>query len=112
MKPPLKFALYSVLYTSKDGIWEYEIYQKLKSHYNPRALSKLRSILLELHNKSWTDEVDAEVYRETIFRKYKLQERHREFVDYQLSPLNIMEELGLDQSFVEKGKVKNESIAK
>ncbi|MFD1707884.1 hypothetical protein ACFSCZ_14250 [Siminovitchia sediminis] len=111
MKPPLKFALYAVLYNSGDGIWEYEIYQKLKNHYHPRALSKLRSILLELHNKSWTDEVDAEVYGETIFRKYKLQERHREFVEYQLSPLNIIEELGLDQSMVEKGKVRNESIA-
>lgn len=109
MKPPLKFALYSVLYASEDGIWEYEIYQQLKDHYNPRALSKLRSILLELHNKSWTDEVDAEVYGETIFRKYKLQERHREFVDYQLSPLNIVKELGLD---VAKGEVKHEPIAK
>lgn len=102
MKSPLKFSLFSVLYLCEDGIWEYEVYDKLKKHYNQRALSKVRSILLELHNKSWTDEVDQEFYKGSIIRKYKLQARHRDFVDYHLSPLKITNELGISSNTIEK----------
>lgn len=107
MKSPLKFSLFSVLFLCEDGIWEYEIYEKLKKHYNKRALSKIRSILLELHNKSWTDEVDQEIYEGSIIRKYKLQNRHREFVEYHLSPLKIINELGIDNKTFEEGEHAN-----
>lgn len=99
MKPPLKFSIYAILYAAKDGVWEQEIYRVLKQHYSEKALSKIRSILLEMQNKSWTDEVDASFYNNSILRKYQLQERHREFVAYQLSPESILHELGLG-SFV------------
>ncbi|TDK60948.1 hypothetical protein E2K98_14635 [Bacillus salipaludis] len=95
MKPPLKYSIYSILYFSDNGIWEYEIYQALKEHYNIRSLSKIRSILLELSNKSWTDEVEVVIHNNSILRKYRLQERHKEFVKYQLTPHKIIEELGL-----------------
>ncbi|MGE7609966.1 hypothetical protein ACQKML_25710 [Peribacillus frigoritolerans] len=95
MKPPLKYSIYSILYFSDDGIWEYEIYQGLKNHYNKQSLSKIRSILLELSNKSWTDEVEVVTHNDSILRKYKLQARHKEFIDYQLSPRKIIDELGL-----------------
>lgn len=57
MKPPLKFVIFSLLYVSgKEGIWEYDIYRLLKNYYTKRALSKIRSILIEMQNKSWTQE--------------------------------------------------------
>ena len=108
MKPPLKFSIYAILYAATEGIWEQEIYRSLKHHYNKRALSKIRSILLEMQNKSWTNEINSIIYDNTILRKYQLQERHREFVEYQLSPLTILHELGLDpRSFQQKEDVIN-----
>lgn len=97
MKAPLKYAIFSILYLYKEGIWEYEVYNLLKNHYNKRALSKIRSILLEMHNKAWTDEVDQEVFQDSIIRKFRLQERHREFVAYQLNPQKILAELSITE---------------
>src|SRR5699024_11353808 len=70
---------------------------KLSTHYNSRSLSKIRSILLELQNKSWTQELDYEFFEESLLRKYKLQERHREFINYQINPTKIINELNLDR---------------
>ncbi|MFJ8244799.1 hypothetical protein ACIQ4Z_13720 [Peribacillus asahii] len=95
VKPPLKYSIYAILYFSEDGIWEHEIYQALKKHYNKQSLSKIRSILLELSNKSWTDEVEVVAHNDSILRKYKLQARHKEFIEYQLTPQKIIDELGL-----------------
>jgi hypothetical protein len=109
MKPPLKYSIYSILYFSEDGIWEYEIYQALKKHYNKQSLSKIRSILLELSNKSWTNEVEATAHNDSILRKYKLQERHKEFVEYQLTPQKIMNELGLKIENIATPTIRRES---
>jgi methyltransferase-like protein len=98
MKTPSKFSIFAILYVFKEGIWEHEVYSLLKDHYSKKSLSKTRSILIEMLNKSWTDEVDAVVFDDNILRKYKLQERHREFVKYQLSPESIINELGIGPS--------------
>lgn len=99
MKAPLKYAVFSVLFLYKQGIWEQDVYRILKKHYNNRALSKIRSILLEMHNKAWTDEVDQELFNGSIIRKYRLQDRHREFVKYQLNPQKILDELSIKKSY-------------
>ncbi len=107
MKPPLKFALFSVLYAADSGIWEYEIYEMLKPHYTQRALSKIRSILIEFQNKSWTHEMDVVRHQDTILTKYRLQDRHREFIQYQLEPQKIIDELGLQKVRTNRGGAVN-----
>jgi len=103
MKSPLKYSVFAVLFYFKEGLWEYEVYEKLSTHYNSRSLSKIRSILLELQNKSWTQELDYEFFEESLLRKYKLQERHREFINYQINPTKIINELNLNNKNIERG---------
>lgn len=95
MKPAVKYAIFSLLYETQEGVWEYDIYQLLKGVYGESALRKLREVLIEFATKSWTDIVDQKLYNEEILRKYKLQDRHREFLEYQLNPKKILSELNL-----------------
>src|SRR5699024_4273920 len=102
VKSPLKYSVFAVLFCFKEGLWEYEVYEKLSPHYNSRSLSKIRSILLELQNKSWTQELEYEFFEKSLLRKYKLQERHREFISYQINPTKIINELNLETENIER----------
>ncbi|HLQ82810.1 MAG TPA: hypothetical protein VK121_03040 [Pseudogracilibacillus sp.] len=108
VKSPLKYSVFAVLYYFEEGLWEYEVYEKLKPHYNSRSLSKIRSILLELQNKSWTQELNYEFYEENLLRKFKLQKRHREFIYYQISPIKIINELNLNVENTEREVLTND----
>jgi len=97
MKPAVKYTIFSILYASEEkGIWEYDIYQKLKPVYGTASISKLREVLVEFATKSWVDIVTQKLYGEEVLRKYKLQNRHREFLEYQLGPpYELLDELNI-----------------
>jgi len=98
MIAPMKYALYSILYhAGEKGIWEYDVYELLKQTYNRRALVKVREILLELSTKAWTDEMEAVLYGDEILRKYRLQARHKKFIEYMLpNTRELLQEVGID----------------
>ncbi len=98
MISPLKYTLYSILYYKGDnGIWEYEMWQLLKPVYGDRAVTKVREIMLELKTKAWTDEVETILHDEDLIRKYKLQRRHRKFIEYMLpNSKDLLKEVGIN----------------
>lgn len=99
MKPPLKYTLFCLLYEAGDaGIWEYDLYKILRTQYNSRSVAKIRSLLVELRNMNWTDEMDAQLYGEIVLRKFSLKSRHRAFIRYHLRPEELLDELGLNPS--------------
>ena len=108
MKPPLKYTLFCVLYETGDGgIWEYDVYNILKTKYNSRSVAKVRSLLVELRNLNWTEEIEAELHGETVIRKFSLKRQHRAFIQYHLRPKELLEELGLkvfDNDVTRKGE--------
>ncbi|MCW2859784.1 MAG: hypothetical protein JWP48_1492, partial [Actinoallomurus sp.] len=54
MKPPLKYAVATVLYaTDAHGIWEHELFDRLLAHYRAVELRALREELVSLSTVGW-----------------------------------------------------------
>lgn len=51
--------------------------------------------------------MDVVRHQDTILTKYRLQDRHREFIQYQLEPQKIIDELGLQKVRTNKGGAVN-----
>ena len=96
MKAPVKYTIFCLLYMAgDDGIWEYDLYQVLKRHYKLNSLTKLREILVEFATKNWTEITQQKLCGEEVIRRYKLQNKHREFLEYQLDPKKLLAEMGI-----------------
>ena len=98
MIAPMKYAMFCILYhTMENGIWEYEIYEQLKKGYSRRSLVKVREILVELRTKAWTEEIDVALFEGELVRKYKLEERHKKFIEYMLpNPKQLLLDAHID----------------
>lgn len=101
MKPPIKYALAALLYEAKeDGIWEYDAYRLLKDSYSKSSLQGVRDIMIGFSTIGWLSVTGIREYEGAIVRKFRLQDRHREFMERQFDPGQLLAEIGISSKVV------------
>jgi hypothetical protein len=97
LKPAFKYAVISALYQAEEeGLWEYEIYSLLKDKYEKAALCSLREDLVGFSTIGWLSVIAIREYQGTMLRKFRLQQRHKPFIEYHLSPEQVLASLGIN----------------
>ncbi|MGH3628893.1 MAG: hypothetical protein ACRDRL_15840 [Sciscionella sp.] len=97
MRPATKYAATAILYrTSAQGIWEHEIFHRLRTHYPPAELHALREDLVSMSTVGWLNIVDEREYRGQLLRRYALADGIRPFIRFQLRIGEILTFLGGD----------------
>jgi hypothetical protein len=85
MKPAVKYAAVGVLYAAgPEGIWEHEIYARLRSRYSRSALQPLREDLVSMRTVGWLQIIQEADHHGQLLRKYALADHIRPFIRYQL----------------------------
>ncbi|WAH39355.1 hypothetical protein [Alicyclobacillus dauci] len=93
MKPSIKYAIISLLYNERDGLWEYEIYQRLKPHYARASLCAIREELIGFNTVGWVTITSLREHRGRLLRRFKLEPQHAPFIEHQLDTAAILAEL-------------------
>ncbi|MFB5189301.1 hypothetical protein [Alicyclobacillus fastidiosus] len=93
MKASIKYAIISLLYEQRDGLWEYEIYQRLKPHYSKSSLCAIREELISFNTVGWVATASLREYQGRLLRKFKLEPQHVPFIEHQLDVASILAEL-------------------
>lgn len=97
MKPPLKYAVTTVLYvTDADGIWEHELFDLLLAHYRAVELRALREELVSLSTVGWLHIAEEREYAGQLLRRYALADHIRPFIRFQLDLDKLFGQLGID----------------
>jgi hypothetical protein len=97
MKPPLKYAVATVLYaTDAHGIWEHELFDRLLAHYRAVELRALREELVSLSTVGWLHIVEEREYAGQLLRRYALADHIRPFIRFQLDLDKLLGQLGMD----------------
>lgn len=85
MKPAVKYAAVGALYTTgADGVWEHEIYQRLRARYSRADLASLREDLVSMNTVGWLRIIEERDHRGQLLRRYALSDHIRPFVRFQL----------------------------
>lgn len=85
MKPATKYAATGVLYrTGSAGIWEYEIFRRLRAHYPATELQSLREDLVGMNTVGWLTIIEEREHRGQLLRRYALADGIRPFLRFQL----------------------------
>jgi hypothetical protein len=95
MKPPLKYAITTVLYaTEAHGIWEHELFDRLLAHYRAVELRALREELVSLSTVGWLHIAEEREYAGQLLRRYALADHIRPFIRFQLNLDKLLGQLG------------------
>jgi hypothetical protein len=95
MKPPLKYAVATVLYaTEAHGIWEHELFDRLLAHYRAAELRALREELVSLSTVGWLHVAEEREYAGQLLRRYALADHIRPFIRFQLDLDKLLGQLG------------------
>lgn len=96
MKPPLKYAVTTVLYaTDAHGIWEHELFDRLLAHYRAVELRALREELVSLSTVGWLHIDEEREYAGQLLRRYALADHIRPFIRFQLDLDKLLGQLGM-----------------
>ncbi|MGH3504890.1 MAG: hypothetical protein ACRDQA_28940 [Nocardioidaceae bacterium] len=85
MRPAVKYAAVGALYTTTaQGIWEHDLYQRLRGLYSRADLQALREDLVSMSTVGWLQIVEERDHRGQLLRKYALADHIRPFIRFQL----------------------------
>lgn len=85
MRPAVKYAATMTLYhAGAEGVWEYDLFDRLTRHYPQAQLSSLREDLVGMSTLGWLDTLEEREYRGNILRRYAMRDDVRPFLEYQL----------------------------
>jgi hypothetical protein len=102
MKPALKYALAAILYEAgEEGIWEYELYDLLRSRYERSSICSMRDDLTGFANIGWLSVLAIREENGYLLRKYRLQSRHNSFISYQLDVTGILQDLNIEKEEIQ-----------
>ncbi|WP_155836194.1 hypothetical protein [Alicyclobacillus herbarius] len=92
-KPSIKYAVISLLCQEPEGLWEHEIYERLRGHYAKANLCCIREELTSFSTVGWIETAAIAEYKGELIRKFKLVDSHRAFIHYQLDASNLLANL-------------------
>ncbi len=109
MRPPIKYSLAALLYEAKeDGIWEYDAYRLLKATYSSASLDSIREVMTGFSTIGWLSVTGIREHNGVIVRKFRLQDRHRDFIERQFNPEQVLGEIGLSTKAVQELAIEKE----
>jgi hypothetical protein len=85
MKPAPKYTAAALLYRiGAEGIWEYDLFDRLCRAYPAAELRALREDLVGMSTVGWLDVVAERQHSGQILRRYALRPEVRPFLEFQL----------------------------
>lgn len=85
MRPAAKYAIVALLHRAGPaGVWEYDLYSRLRPHFEEGGLHGIREDLISLSTVGWVTHVDEREHAGALLRRYALGDHIRSFVEYQL----------------------------
>lgn len=95
MKPAPKYVAAALLYRiGPDGIWEYDLFDRLCRSYPAAELQALREDLVGMCTVGWLDVVAERLHAGQILRRYALRPEVRPFLEFQLDLARFDDVLG------------------
>lgn len=95
MKPAVKYAAVAALHSAgPNGLWEHELFSRLKQHYRNSELVSLREDLVGLATVGWLRATEESLHEDQLLRRYALVEGIRPVAEFQLDLHDIESALG------------------